>query len=325
VRVRLGVKVSQSQVKSRQRIGAPPPKTLGHVLLTQTLFELKSWHLILMSSVFAAVYLFSDEMKSAAPELWRHIEPVVPLLQTALQFVPLVAVGLIWVTKKALDNQVGELQSTLEDVRTASEDLTSKSQTAAEGLSKSASLAEGELARATHVLGTSSSAAQQATDKVAAKLANTTSVLKNEIDRALDELRTLLENPTRLASTAVTSASPSPGNPENWQLLKEEWQDARNLITKMIEQIYETEDGRRTRHLELDYRNYGRVATELTSRDYISADASDSIIEMNAAFNRRKTSPYSTTAHDVARFRELKQQFLKAVSDRLTVVEHEPA
>jgi hypothetical protein len=307
-----------------------------------TIVRLKLWHGLALAAI-SVISLFNfDVLEDVYRFTNEKAQPVVPFINIALQVVPFVAVGLIWTLRKLLDVQVENLGERLVNVEAATSQLSratgdlsiaatgavttiesasgtiiADTQTAARGLSQSALTAASDVARATEGMSREAEIARQ-------KLEQQSERMKNEMERLAEDLGTrteqILANMKAHVSMGAqngTSTVQIEDSTASWERIRSIWKDARDDVAKVLSHIFDYEDGRTTRHIKLDFRNYSDVAKQLERYHFITTQSREAIEEMDGRFKQLKSVWRTATTEDVQNFERWRDRFHSENGDRL--------
>jgi hypothetical protein len=308
--------------------------------LNLTIIKIKLWHGIAIAATLVLVLFDIDALEPVYRNISIWLKPMMPVINIILQLLPFIIIAFIWTLRKLLDKQLEGLAIQLagmseatdeaaKTIKSSSKAMVADTMTAAGGLSRSAIIAASDVAGAADQISVAADAASQSTIRAAnniqeqaelarLKLEQQSERLKNEIDRLSEDLGTRTEQIiSRLRESFEVKASGVEPPLEhkndvaaaNWERARAVWQDTRNDLAGIIDYGLGNMDGRKARHLKFDYRNYGAVAKQLEDLKVISVESRGIIEEMNARFNRLKSTWSTITQEDVDALIRLRESF----------------
>lgn len=297
-----------------------------------------------------------DLLYTEISEKARPIIPIINIILQVIPFVAVALIWtlrkLLDDQIEVLGNRIEDVQASTSSlttaatnsavsIQTSSATMVSNTQTAANGLSTSASIAASDVAVAADSMARAASegarVANSAADRVRdeaelahAKLSQQAERLRNEIERLSDELEAKSDQILRRLLPSTTSANGSAQSTsaaeaaiaadtaalDRWEAIRSAWRDTRDDMAIVIAHIFDHEDGRRTKHMKFDFRNYGGVARKLEGSGFLSAAAREAIEHMDSIFNRLKRRSSKTTDSDVAEFGTWRERFRLETKDR---------
>lgn len=282
---------------------------------------LRVWHLAVIGLFGIAFHYFSDIMMMAISDLQPAAQTLMPAIEIVGNFLPLLVIAIIWALRGEIDRQLDSLQGALRNLRDSLETASKSgetiassakaidcaaaavlvnSQRAAEALSTTTQIAANDLALATNAM-------RDEGETTALKLKERTEQLKDEMSRMLQEFDAKFAN-NRISQNQDSQTS---GDGSSWESIRNIWRDTRFSVGLLIDHILDTRDGRTTRHLKLDYRNYEAIAQQLLDRGLITEKAAQAIALMDDKFNKLKNNQRTASATDVREFSAWREQLLK--------------